>query len=442
MINQLSIQNFKSYSQTAVLKLAPLTLLIGTNASGKSNAIEAIRLLSWLANGRRLDDILRQLHQEDISIRGTLSDLTFNQSDTDKITLGCVLGDVGEWQNFSITLQVNPQNEIRIVAESISSDENKSKAPLYWIKDPAPPYSHEVQVAFNNFSRGGLKPTIPCTDQQAIFTQLDIPSRFAISSSLKPQEVIPQVVKKLQQALHQVLFLDPIPRHMTRYSFMVETELQGDGSNVSSVLYDLCKRQGKTAVLSFIRSLPEQDIIDITFIQTPRNEVMLQLTESFGGQQIKREAPLLSDGTLRVLAVVAALLSAPQGSFIIIEEVDNGIHPSRAQKLLNNIQQIAQERGLRVLLTSHNPALLDSLPNEAIPHVVVCYRDAAVGDSRLVRLEDLTEYPELVARGTLGQLMTKGVIERFVKSQRTPEQKKNAALKWLEELKQQVELVP
>nr|WP_071822754.1 AAA family ATPase [Microcystis aeruginosa] len=32
-------------------------VLIGANASGKSNALEAIRLLSWLAKGSRLDDI-------------------------------------------------------------------------------------------------------------------------------------------------------------------------------------------------------------------------------------------------------------------------------------------------------------------------------------------------------------------------------------------------
>jgi len=36
------------------LSLAPITFLIGANASGKSNALEAIRLLSWLAKGSRL----------------------------------------------------------------------------------------------------------------------------------------------------------------------------------------------------------------------------------------------------------------------------------------------------------------------------------------------------------------------------------------------------
>ncbi|GBE73061.1 DNA replication and repair protein RecF [Microcystis aeruginosa NIES-87] len=56
MLTSLTLGNFKSY-QEATLSLAPITLLIGANASGKSNALEAIRLLSWLAKGSRLDDI-------------------------------------------------------------------------------------------------------------------------------------------------------------------------------------------------------------------------------------------------------------------------------------------------------------------------------------------------------------------------------------------------
>ncbi len=44
MIQSFSIENFKSFRK-ATLPLSPLTLLIGANASGKSNAIEALQLL-------------------------------------------------------------------------------------------------------------------------------------------------------------------------------------------------------------------------------------------------------------------------------------------------------------------------------------------------------------------------------------------------------------
>ena len=48
MLSSFTIQDFKSYRK-ATLDLAPLTVLIGANASGKSNAIEALRLFSWIA---------------------------------------------------------------------------------------------------------------------------------------------------------------------------------------------------------------------------------------------------------------------------------------------------------------------------------------------------------------------------------------------------------
>jgi predicted ATPase len=222
---------------------------------------------------------------------------------------------------------------------------------------------------------------------------------------------------------------------MRDYSFTVERTLQGDGSNLSSVLYDLCeKQQRKSEVLAFVRSLPEQNILDLTFLTGPRGEVMVQLTESFGQNAQTYEAALLSDGTLRVLAVAAALHSVPEGALVVIEEIDNGVHPTRAKLLLDNIQRVARERKLRVLLTTHNPALLDAIPTDAIPDVVACYRDPKEGDSRLMPLRQLQDYPELVAQGPVGQLVTRGILERYLKSPKGPEEKAAQAQRVLEML--------
>ena len=183
--------------------------------------------------------------------------------------------------------------------------------------------------------------------------------------------------------------------------------------------------------------MPEQDITDIRFIITERNDVMVRLVESFGHEERQIDAPLLSDGTLRVLAIAATLLSAEPGTFVIIEEIDNGVHPSRADGLVKQIQAIAEQRKLRVLITSHNPALLDAVPDKSLGDVLCCYRDPEKGDSRIVRLADLERFPELAAQGTLGQLMTKQVLDRFLKDNSTAAQRQSDALEWLEQLKQE-----
>jgi predicted ATPase len=148
---------------------------------------------------------------------------------------------------------------------------------------------------------------------------------------------------------------------------------------------------------------------------------------------------LLSDGTLRVLAIAAAMLSATEGSLVVIEEIDNGVHPNRAKHLLASIRDIAERRKLRVLLSTHNPALMDALPDAALDDVVFCFRDPEEGNqgnSRLIRLGDMYDFPSLISQGPLGQLVTAGVVDRFVKSPHTPEDRKQQALAWLSRLQE------
>jgi hypothetical protein len=290
-------------------------------------------------------------------------------------------------------------------------------------------------VAYNNFKRGKNKPHIPCSNRQAIFYQIETPGRFE-ASHVESQRVIPLVTRAVRETLRNVVFLDPSPALMRDYAYLKDDQIKEDGSNLSAVLYSLSQTSDeKRKLLGFIKSLPEQDITDIQFIKTDRNDVMVRLVETFGQTSRNVDAPLLSDGTLRVLAIGATLLTAPIGSLVIIEEIDNGVHPSRAETLVRQLETIASERKLRVLLTSHNPALLDALPDSALADVVACYRDPDEGDSRLIRLGDLERYPELVAQGPLGQLMTRRVLDRFLKDKTTKEEREANTMDWFEQLK-------
>ena len=64
--------------------------------------------------------------------------------------------------------------------------------------------------------------------------------------------------------------------------------------------------------------------------------------------------------------------------------------------------------------------------------MVCCYRDKVEGDSRLIKLSELKTYPELIALGSIGQLMTKGVLDRFLKDSTTKEEKIKKNLDWLD----------
>ncbi|MBI2301497.1 MAG: ATP-binding protein [Armatimonadetes bacterium] len=404
------VADFKSFKQ-ARLTLAPVTLLVGPNASGKSNFIEAMRILSRLAGGERLPAVLAGASNGATEVRGTARDLA--RSGGAGFILSATFEPAAEGCDELRAEFDLSESELHVVRETLAASDSWV-VPLYQIVQEASGLQHDVQVAYNNFARGGHKPRIVCTDSQLVLTQLQTPARFG-HGHRKSQEVIPAATTAVADLLRSAVFLDPVPQRMRGYVHGSDDRLRPDGSNLSGVLYALCESQGRTQqVLEFVRSLPECDIGSIAFGVTHRGEVMVQMLETFGAVSVGRDAPLLSDGTLRVLAVAAAALSAPEGSVLVIEEIDNGVHPSRAEGLMKSLQQVAVERKLSIVITTHNPALVDAVPPELVPAVTCCYRDPDDGTSRLMRLADLEEYPELVAGGPLGYLMQHGRIEPFL----------------------------
>lgn len=416
MLIDFTIRDFKSFER-GTLPLAELTVLIGANASGKSNLLEGLQLLSWLAQGLRLDALLVALEKRDVAVRGSIADLA---RDRKSFRLGCAAASSsGETLHLEIAIAV-VDDGMRIVSEKLERDGDT--VALYEIARPADAFSNQIAVAYNNFARGSRKPQIPAIDQQAIFTQLTTPARFDAGHQ-RSQTEIPACASVVQAALENILFLDPIPAEMRKYSYRVDArKLRGDGSNLSSVLAAITQTAAhKADVLQFVRSLPEQDITDVRFIEGPRGEIMVELVESFGGIERPVSARLLSDGTLRVLAAAAAVLSVPEGSLVVIEELDNGVHPPRVRALVDAIVSFARKRRIQVLLTTHNPAFLDAIPSTAISDAVACYRDPVDGTSKVVRLSDLENYPELVAEGPLGHVVTKGTLDRILKRPTTTE---------------------
>lgn len=444
MLLSFGLTTFKSY-RNAVLPLASLTVMIGANASGKSNALEGLRLMSWLAQGQRLSSIQYSVNSNEQVVRGTARNLPYEGAD--KFGFSCTISQK-KWNQWNIDIELR-QDGLHIVSENVRAE--TESVPLYDLDQPSTDRSTDVGVAYNNFARGGKKPHVTCIDQVPIFTQLVSPA--SISQNHKAsRRVIPEVARELESLLSNILFLDPNPQKMRDYSFPADEKLRGDGENLSAVLYNLCGKpeseveindfsdvldgvDAAPELLNLIQSLPEQNIKGMRFISEPRGGKMVSLVESFGGAERQFDASLLSDGTLRVLSIAAALLSAPEGTMVVVEEVDNGVHPSRAKHLLASIRRIAEARSLRVLLSTHNPALLDALPDESIPDVLFCYRSPEDGSSKILRLQDSLSYPEIVAQDTLGGLLTSGLLDKYAKLNTTIEEKKKSALQWLEKIR-------
>jgi predicted ATPase len=223
---------------------------------------------------------------------------------------------------------------------------------------------------------------------------------------------------------------------MRSYERIGNRLLSRNGGNLSAALYALKKgdEQEKTAlsrILGWIRQLPEEPYKDFGFVTTELNDVIFGLKETRQGPLL--DARVLSDGTLRCLALLTALETVEQGSRIIVEEFDNGLHPSRVGVLTQAIWDCAHRRQLDILVTTHNPATLDALTEEQLAGVVLCFWDKKQKTSRLLPLFELPRADILLERGHLGDLVTSRIIEQHL----TPgfeEHRKQKAADWLKAL--------
>lgn len=428
----ITIKNFKSYKE-ATLPLAPLTLLIGANASGKSNAIEAFQFLSWVAGGERLSTLKNRVNDSDKIIRGNVSDLPFRETEQ------FVLSFSADSSNYESIFNIR-FNEIYFGFEIIETENENF---IFTFDDVADNGIYVSQESLsNNFAIDENKTifSIKNSDYSDVFNLSKELLSFFLKENGSPYKIekIYNDINFLKSLILNAYFFDFVPSQM-RYESLSEKDLRSNGQNLAGVLHYLCEKErhasdNKTKLLNLIKSLPEQNIIDIKFYVDHRERVEFALIENFGNTPKEFPMDLLSDGTLKVLAIATALLSVSTGSTLVIEEIDNSIHPSRAHDILSLMRQYAEERGLKLLLSTHNPALMDAIPDEALADVVFCYRDPQQGDSRLVRLGDLDDYVGLVVQGSLGDLVTRGIVERFVKHPKTKEEKKKQALDWLKQM--------
>jgi predicted ATPase len=408
MIKSFTFENFKSFEK-AELELENLTIMIGSNAAGKTNAIEGIKILSEIATGRDFSVILDGSKNIDSDIRGgSKGCCKFN---TTYFKLGCTI-DLDE--EFDIVYSIRIKVGDRIYVE----DENLYKKSLagdkeliFRTKKAQSKDSGDIKVEYNN-GKKGTNPDVLCIRSSAVLPQ----PVSKMSPEYKNYEDNQNYLNIVINNLKGMLFLNPIPSEMRNYSRISDIELKPQADNISSVLYMLCKDEdNKKNILDIIGTLPENDILDIGFITTSIGDVMFRLKEQYGENSEYIEAKRLSDGTIRCIAVIASLISEKKGNIVIIEEVDNGIHPSRAKSLINAIAKLAKEQEIDVIITTHNAALLNAVSKDELIGVSIAYRNEENGGSEFIQFVDINKYPNLLAKGSLGDLVINDEILKSIK---------------------------
>lgn len=423
-------KNFKNYADAEINLFSNFTILIGKNGSGKSNLIEGVELLAALADGRPLHEMVEgKSYISGLAfIRGGIhSCVRFGEK---SFTLGFkgnikFLG-VAEDFDYSITIGVEPFP--CVLSEYFIIGNRK-----IFFAEAEPGDSGLLNVQFDNFARGGTKPQKKMYGDRSVLSRYEelVGSNEAGVKDKKLKAV--KVVFTIKKYLQSSFVFDPSPKLMRDYVRQGQNVLLKDGSNLSAVLYSMSKSldsKSLDTILSVVRQIPEEPFLEFGFVVTTQHDVLLMLKSG----AFPVDARLISDGTLRAMAVITALESVYDGSRVIIEEFDNGLHPSRAAILLAAIKEVVDRKKLNILLSTHNPASLNSLSAELLKGVHVCYWDVALNTAKLANLMSVPDVDSLLeSSGGLGDLVTKSIFEKHL-APRFEESKKKIAKAWLERL--------
>ena len=180
------------------------------------------------------------------------------------------------------------------------------------------------------------------------------------------------------------------------------------GGNLPSVLKEICaNHERKSILIGWIRELTPMDVEDFEFPADPSGRIHLKIREP--GRDIS--AYSASDGTLRFLAVLAALLGRDATRLYFFEEIDIGLHPSRLHLLVELIERQTAKGGPQVIATTHSPDLLSMVSDETFENTSVTCRLEDTNDAIIRPVAKLPNARELRNSQGLGRLLASGWIE-------------------------------
>jgi predicted ATPase len=407
MIQRLKIENFKSIEK-AELKLGSLNIFLGTNASGKSNVFDALRVLQGIGYGFTVDEILNGKPKSAASevwdairggsanaLRKTVPSAPSESVDTIRFEVDTV---IDAFSNKLIEYSVGLSAHLGTIREERLCFDHKevyTSAPIQ--NDPR---AAVFQVRYLP-GRQGRAPHFEFEKSRAVLQQLS--KKDAIS---KPHE---RLIRALTSALTNMQRLDPQPTTLRDYAQASSARRMGEhGENFSALVRSICDDpKTKAAYLTWLQELNPTEVDDVSVLEGALNEPLFAIQER--GRTFP--APVLSDGTLRFAAIAAAFFQPELPQILTIEEIENGIHASRVRLLIEMLRSQAERDNVQIMVTTHSPIVLAWMRPEEYQHVFYCKRNQTTGASEIKPLTEIEDFINIVSKQPISDLFAEGWME-------------------------------
>jgi predicted ATPase len=385
MLTRVHIKGYKSLVDVEV-RLSALAVLFGPNAAGKSNFLDALQLLSKLATSTTLkaafDPPYRGKPLESFTFGGNgIKGLLERERLDFSIEADLHLSDgIVETVNRQIREMRRPSGEIGGEEVSKSPAQVRERDLRYRIEVEMLPKSGILRVtdeyltALNSSGEptGKRKPFIERHGEkihlrlegQAHPTYYERYLDHTILSMPHYPPHYPHLVAARRE-LENCLFFYFEPRERMRAANPVKEVrhigLMGEElAAFLNTLKSLDSGQFQAVEKALHTMMPNIDGIEVDV--SDLGEVELRLRES----GISIPARVLSEGTLRILGLLALAGVKESPSVVGFEEPENGVHPRRIQLIAELLRTRASLGQSQYIVTTHSPILPDLLPDEAL----------------------------------------------------------------------------
>ena len=420
MLTRIEIDGFKSFEDFE-LDLGPLTVIMGGNASGKSNLFDAIQLLARLAS---TSDVRKALH----GLRGDPYDLfrfTEGGERSDRMAFAVeVLLDPELQDPWGDTVELNHTRvryevELRRVTAPRGPERlavtRERAVPLLskedpWLGDPRRPCAEFRKQLFRYQRRTPWLDTMADPEGLAFKIHQDggagrtrrrpaVSAEATVLSTMRTADFPHLYALRRELESWRLLQLDPFKLRQPSPFLFEDRLLLPNGSNVSAVLHrireDTRSEAAPTGVLpELVASLAAiiPGVIDVTVERVEEAKEYRTTVHLKGG--VTLPTGVVSDGTLRVLALLTLLSDPNHRGLVCFEEPENGIHPARLRGLLRRLGDFASNPHVatehagplcQLVMNSHSPVVLSALRHpsaSAGPVATILFADTVAVASR------------------------------------------------------------
>ncbi len=340
MYIRLRLRNWRSIEDADII-LAPFTVVVGKNSSGKSNLIDALLFASEVGRDAATA----------VSRRGGIVGIRrWSPSKPYQITLDvCVAASEDALKVSSsrheMVIGSGRQGEWKFLRETITLTEGGKQLQRY--------------------QREGGSLTIQAA--QPIISGIPSGTSVGIADTTSAMLFARQLGRgtggRLPPWLAQVRSLRPVPELMRRPQPIADSaKLDETASNVATALHRMTAVQRGVILESMRRIIP--GLVDVQTQANGRYLTLVFTQQHAADRRPDFAATEMSDGALRALAVIIAAQQMAQHELLLIEEPEVNLHPGAARVVYDALSRAAR-RGA-VLITTHSPELLDHAREDTI----------------------------------------------------------------------------